>query len=587
MTPEKQHTAADGSGTVTSEAIDREWWKEAVVYQIYPWSFNDTDGDGIGDLAGIVEKLDYIEDLGVDVVWLNPVYESPQVDNGYDISNYRAIHDEFGTMAEWEELRSGLHDRGMRLIMDLVVNHTSDQHEWFQASRRDPDGEFGDYYIWHEGRTDGVEDNDGTPGPADRIPPNNWESHFGGSAWAWDDERGAYYLHLYDESQPDLNWTNPAVREAVYEMMEWWVEKGIDGFRMDVINVISKPETFPDGDPQADWIGSEHFVNGPRAGEFLDEMHQRVFADHDLMTVGEMPEVTVEQAREYTGADGPLDMVFNFDNMRLDFGEAGRWAVGDWSLPDMKSVLSEWQTGLTGDAWGTVFFENHDQPRVISRFGDDEQFRYESATCLGTLLLTLRGTPYVYQGQELGMTNSSFESLDAIRDVDTARNIQQVMAERGITEYEAVREIVEYRSRDNARTPMQWDDSEHAGFTTGEPWIPVNANHAEINVAESQSRPNSVLNFYRRLIELRHETDALVYGDYDLLFPEHESIFAYTRTFDDDQLLVVLNFDDGDTEIEVPGLDAAAELLVDNYDSVSTPDGPLTLRPYEARVYRN
>ena len=569
-----------------AEGTDREWWREAVVYQIYPWSFNDTDGDGIGDLAGIVEKLDYLECLGVDVVWLNPVYESPQVDNGYDISNYRAIHEQFGTMAEWERLLEGLHDRDMRLIMDLAVNHTSDQHHWFQESRRDPGGRLGDYYIWHEGRAADAERHGETPGPPARAPPNNWESHFGGSAWAWDDERGEYYLHLYHERQPDLNWANPDVREEVYELMEWWLEKGIDGFRLDVINLVSKPDTLPDGDPQADWVGSEHFVDGPHATEYLEEMSDRVLSRYDVVIVGEMPEVTVEKAREYTGPNGPLDMVFSFEHVQLDFGDTGRWAIGEWSLPELKAVVSRWQTGLAGDAWASVFFENHDQPRVVSRFGDDEQFRRASATCIGTLLLTLRGTPFVYQGQELGMTNCSFESLDALRDVDTIQNVRMLMEERGITDYAEVRDLVEHRSRDNARTPMQWDATENAGFTTGDPWLPANPNHREINVADASDEPDSVLNYYRSLVALRHATDTLVYGEYDLLFPDHESIYAYTRTLDDDDILVVLNFDDVDTTIEIPDLGPDADLLLANYDADATPEGALDLRPYEARVYR-
>jgi len=562
---------------------DRAWWKEAVVYQIYPWSFNDSDGDGVGDLAGIVEKLDHLDYLGVDVVWLNPVYESPQVDNGYDISNYRAIHDEFGTMAEWERLLAGLHDRDMRLVMDLAVNHTSDEHEWFQQSRRNPAGPYGDYYIWRDGTP--AEDAADSPGPTDRAPPNNWESHFGGSAWAWDDERGAYYLHLYHDRQPDLNWANPDVRAEIQALMEWWLDKGIDGFRLDVINLISKPADLPDGDPTADWVGSEHFIDGPNATAYLQELHDRVLSRYDAMTVGELPNVTIEQARAYTGPDGPLDMAFSFDHVKLDFGEEGRWTVGDWSLPELKAVVSGWQTGI-GDGWSALFFENHDQPRVVSRFGDDERYRRESATLLATLLLTLRGTPFVYQGQPLGMTNPSFESLDSLRDVDTIRNVRRLMDERGIDDYDEVRELVEHRTRDNARTPMQWDTSEHAGFTTGEPWMPVHPNHREVNVADARARPNSVLAFYRRLIRLRGETPALVYGEYELLLPTHESVFAYRRTLADDELLVVLNVDDGYTSVDVPGADPAATLLLANYDGVDTPAGPLDLRPYEARVYR-
>jgi len=583
MTDER--TVSDDTTLAVAPDVNAAWWQDAVVYQIYPWSFNDSDGDGIGDLAGIIEKLDYLEWLGVDVVWLNPVYESPQVDNGYDISNYRAIHDQFGTMAEWERLLDGLHDRDMRLVMDLAVNHTSDEHVWFRESRRDPESRFGDYYIWRPGREADPSVHGSTPGPPSRAPPNNWESHFGGSAWAWDDCREAYYLHLYHDRQPDLNWANPAVREEIHELMEWWLEKGIDGFRLDVINLISKPEGLPDGDPDGDWVGSEHFVDGPQTTAYLHEMHDRVLSQYDAMTVGELPEVDIQGAREYTGPDGPLDMAFSFDHVQLDFGDSGRWAIGDWSLPELKAVLSGWQTGLADGGWSALFFENHDQPRIVSRFGDDERFRHASATLLATLLLTLRGTPFVYQGQELGMTNPSFESLDALRDVDTIRNVRMLMEERGITDYDEIRELVEHRTRDNARTPMQWDTTDRAGFTSGEPWMPVNPNHHEINVADAQARPGSVLQFYRRLIDLRAETPTLVHGDYELLFPNHESVYAYRRRLDDETILVVLNFDDDYTSIDVPSADPEATLLLGNYDNTTTPAGPLDLRPFEARIY--
>jgi len=562
---------------------ERTWWKNAVVYQIYPQSFDDSDGDGVGDIPGIIDRLDYLADLGVDVVWLNPVYESPHHDDGYDISNYRAIRDEYGDIADWERLLDGLHDRGIRLVMDFVPNHTSDEHPWFRASRTDPDGEYGDYYIWRPG--DPATDATDTPGPADRTPPNDWQSYFGGPAWTWDATRGAYYLHLFDEHQPDLDWTNPDVREGIYDRMNWWLEKGIDGFRLDVINLISKPEGLPDGDPDGDWVGSEHFVDGPQTTAYLHEMHDRVLSQYDAMTVGELPEVDIQGAREYTGPDGPLDMAFSFDHVQLDFGDSGRWAIGDWSLPELKAVLSGWQTGLADGGWSALFFENHDQPRIVSRFGDDERFRHASATLLATLLLTLRGTPFVYQGQELGMTNPSFESLDALRDVDTIRNVRMLMEERGITDYDEIRELVEHRTRDNARTPMQWDTTDRAGFTSGEPWMPVNPNHHEINVADAQARPGSVLQFYRRLIDLRAETPTLVHGDYELLFPNHESVYAYRRRLDDETILVVLNFDDGYTSIDVPGADPEATLLLGNYDNTTTPAGPLDLRPFEARIY--
>jgi oligo-1,6-glucosidase/alpha-glucosidase len=374
---------------------EHTWWKEAVVYQIYPRSFNDTDGDGLGDIPGIIEKIGHLDDLGVDAVWLSPVYESPQYDNGYDVADYRSIHSEFGTMDDFDRMLERLHDRDIRLVMDMIPNHTSSEHEWFQRSRSEPAGKYGDYYVWREGDPD--------------QPPNNWESAFGGSAWTYDEERGAWYLHLFDVHQPDLNWRNSAVREEIYDMMNWWLGKGIDGFRLDVVNLLSKAEGLPDGDPDGEWVGSEFFVDGPRIHEYLGQMHDEVFAGTDAVTVGEMPQLDIETARKYVG-DGPLDLVFPFEHMDLDFGEAGRWDIGSWELPDLKSILDGWQHGLEGCGWNTVFFENHDQPRSVSRFGDDGEYHYESATALATVVLTLRGTPFVYQGQEIGMTATSTPS---------------------------------------------------------------------------------------------------------------------------------------------------------------------------------
>ncbi|QCC48595.1 glycoside hydrolase family 13 protein [Halobellus limi] len=553
---------------------ERTWWKEAVVYQIYPKSFSDSDGDGFGDLPGVIERLDHLERLGVDCVWLNPVYESPQRDNGYDVSDYRAIYPEFGTMDDWDRLLEELHERDIRLVMDMVPNHTSTDHEWFQRSRSDPDGEYGDYYIWRDGDTDAN---------GDPVPPNNWESFFGGSAWEYDDEREAWYLHLYDVSQPDLNWRNPAVRDAMVDAMNWWLEKGIDGFRLDVVSLLSKAEGLPDGDPNNEWVGSEHFVDGPRIFEYLDEIHERVFAGTDAVAIGEMPNLDLEHARRYTGPDGPLDLVFHFEHVGLDFGERGRWDVGEWDLLDLKETLHRWQDGL---AWNSLFFENHDQPRSVSRFGDDERYRYESATALATILLTLRGTPFVYQGQELGMTNGTFESLDDVSDVDTVRNVRELIADGEVEDYASIRHVVEHRTRDNARTPMQWDDTAHAGFTDGEPWIPVNDNYPEINVARERERTPSVLSYYESLIDLRERTDALVYGGYELHRPDDEQLFVYTRTLDDERVVVAINFSDREATADLDVLDPEASLLVSNYEDVTaTPAETLELRPYETRVY--
>jgi glycosidase len=567
--------------------LDHTWWREAVVYQVYPRSFNDSDGDGVGDLPGIVEKLDYLDDLGVDVVWLNPVYESPNVDGGYDIADYRSIMDEFGTMADWEALLEGLHARDMRLIMDLVVNHTSDEHEWFHRSRQEDDPH-DDYYMWEAGDPD--------------HPPNNWESGFGGSAWEYDEERGEWYLHLFDERQPDLDWDNPAVRDEVFEMMEWWLEKGIDGFRMDVINLISKPDSLPDGDPDGGWVGGEHFMNGPRVHEYVSEMYDRVLADEDVMTVGECIGVDVDEAAEYVLPDGDgLSMVFHFDHVTLDFDdEAGWYEVAPIDLRELKSVFSRWQDGLSGRGWNSLYMSNHDWPRMVSRFGNDDEYRRESAKLLGTLLHTLQGTPYVFQGEELGMTNYPFESLEEIQDAD-ARNRLELMFEEGDAEdFEDVKELIRYRCRDNARTPMQWTDGEHAGFTEGEPWLPVNPNHESINVAAERDDDESVFNYYRDLIALRDEYDVVVYGEYGLLLPDHEDLWVYTRTLETDtgteQLLVTLNFSETTTHCSLPehaavdpDADDGPTVLVANYPDVEAGDelgvSAVELRPWEARVH--
>ncbi|MDB2225224.1 alpha-glucosidase [Halorubrum ezzemoulense] len=551
---------------------ERTWWKEAVVYQIYPRSFNDSDGDGVGDIPGIVEKLDYVDELGVDAVWLSPVYESPQRDNGYDVSDYRSIHSEYGTMDDWESLLDGLHDRDIRLVMDMVANHTSSEHEWFRRSRADPDGEYGDYYVWREGDPD--------------EPPNNWESFFGGSAWSYDDGREAWYLSLFDTTQPDLNWRNPDVRAEMYEVMNWWLDKGIDGFRLDVLNLISKPEELPDGDPDRELVGSEHFVDGPLIHEYLAEMREEVFAGRDIVTVGEMPELTIESAREYTGEDGPLDLVFPFEHVQIDFGPKGRWDAGEWTLPELKSVLDRWQRGLGDEWWTTLFFENHDQPRSVSRFGDDERYRYESATALATVLLTLRGTPFVYQGQELGMTNTTFESLDDVADVDTVRNVRELIADGVYGGYGEVRGVVEARSRDNARTPMQWTDDRHAGFTDGDPWLPVNDDYEVVNAARERERTPSVLSYYRTLIEVRGDSDPLRYGSYELHYPDDEQLYVYERRLDGERVVVVLNLSGESRSVDIDRVDASAALLLGNYESVpEAPGEPFDLRPYEARLY--
>nr|WP_135851169.1 alpha-glucosidase [Halorussus salinus] len=582
-TPDEERVDFDGPAE-EHPAFDhltesREWWKEAVVYQIYPRSFFDSDGDGVGDLRGVEAKLDYLDALGVDVVWLNPVYDSPNADNGYDIRDYRDIMDEFGTMDDFDRVLEGLHDRDIRLIMDLVVNHTSDEHEWFRQSRESRDSEFRDFYIWRDGRGDG-------PGGKGR-PPNNWESAFGGSAWSYDDETEQYYLHLFDEKQPDLNWENPEVRERVYEMMRWWLDKGIDGFRMDVIDLVSKAEGLPDGDPDSGWTGAEHFMTGPRAHEFISEMYDEVLSGRDVMTVGEMPGATVEQAQQYLGPDGDgLNMVFHFEHVTLDYGESGdRWTVGEFPLPEFKQVLTKWQNGLQGEGWNSAYLGNHDWPRIVSRFGDDGLYRIESAKMLATMLFTLRGTPYVYQGDEIGMTNFPFERESQVQDV-SAQNFVNRKKQEGWP-MDEILEVVSYRSRDNARTPIQWSDEENAGFTEGEPWIPVNPNHDAVNVADATARADSIWNYYRELIEYRKSTPVAVYGDYELLLPDDPDIYAYLRTLGDERLLAVLNFGDGTPTFSLPRSVQYddAECVLHNYAVDAEGPRSFELRPYEARVY--
>ena len=549
---------------------DTQWWREAVVYQIYPRSFNDSDGDGIGDLPGIREKVEYLDSLGVDVVWLCPVYDSPNADNGYDISDYRSLMAEFGTMADWEDLLEALHERDIRLIMDLVVNHTSKQHEWFQRSKHRT-GEFEEYYHWVEGEPD--------------EPPNNWESIFGGPAWTYDETRGEWYLHLFDPEQPDLNWRNPDVREAITETATWWLEKGIDGFRLDAIDHLSKNDGYPDGDPESPIVGIEHFSHGPRLDEYLEEL-VAAFENYDAMTVGEMGGVDIEQVDDYTGENG-LDMIFQFDHMDVGGGPNGRWDpdnFGDWTLADLKETLSRQQAEID---WPALFFGNHDQPRLVSHFGNDERFREESATLVATCLLTLRGTPYVYQGEEIGMKNHEFDSLDAIDDPMTVGAVEDLIADGTVTSFEEARDLVNYWSRDHARTPVQWDDSENAGFSDHDPWLSVNDDFDAINVARAQSSPDSVWTHYRDLIELRHSEMSLVDGEYDLLLPDSTQFYAYLRTFENETILVVLNWSDESACFEYPaGESTQAELLLSNYDDTpATPDGH-EFRPYEAGVYK-
>jgi oligo-1,6-glucosidase len=563
------------------------WWKEAVVYEIYPRSFYDADGDGVGDLQGIVEKADYLAELGIDVVWLCPVYDSPQADNGYDIRDYRAIDDTFGSMADWERVRDVLHDRDIRLIMDLVVNHTSDEHEWFRRSRRG-DPEYADFYHWLDGRPADAVDYRTDRGPDGEVPPTNWESNFGGPAWSYDDEREQWYLHVFDEKQPDLNWRTPRVRREVKALMEWWLEKGIDGFRMDAINILSKADGYPDGDPAASPTGREHVYNGPRLEAYLRELHDDVLSAYDAVTVAEMALTPVETAEVYL--DAGLDMIFQFEHMDVDVDPDRRWDPdsdwGEWSLVEFKRIVSRWQTEL--DGWNAVYLGNHDQPRIVSRFGDDEH-RVASGKLLATFLLTMGGTPYLYQGDEIGMTNAEFDALEELDDVETIGAVESRLATGQVESFDAVRDLVNYATRDHARTPVQWTDGPHAGFTDGdgEPWFRVNDDYPTVNVRRARADEGSIWHHYRRLIDLRREWNVLVYGAYDCRLPDHEQLFVYTRTLRDQRWLVVLNW--SSTPARLPDLELPtekAEVIIDSADDAPADPTGAEFRPYQATVYR-
>jgi oligo-1,6-glucosidase len=558
------------------------WWKSAVVYQIYPRSFADSNGDGVGDLAGITARLDYLSALGIDVLWLSPIYPSPQDDAGYDISDYQGIDPAFGTLDEFDALLAATHDRGMKLIMDLVVNHTSDEHPWFAESRSSRASPKRDWYWWRPPRAGMAA---GRPG----AEPTNWRSFFSGPVWELDEATGEYYLHLFSRKQPDLNWENPEVRAAIYTMMRWWLDRGVDGFRMDVINMISKDPALHDGfelagGPWGD--GSPHYICGPRIHEFLREMHAEVFAGRgqELLAVGEMPGVTVEQARLFTDpARGELDMVFQFEHVQLDQG-ATKWDVHPLRLRDLKTTFGRWQAGLADVGWNSLYWNNHDQPRIVSRFGDDGEHRGRAAKMLATVLHLHRGTPYVYQGEELGMTNAPFAAIGDFRDIESLNHYAEAIACGDPPEH--VLAALRAMGRDNARTPMQWDDSEHAGFTTGTPWIPANPNHAEINAQRALADDDSVFHHYRRLIELRHSEPAVAQGDFTMLLADHEQVYAYTRRLRATELLVLGNFSGAPAEVELARDWAGSELIVTNVRAPQALAPLLTLQPWETRVHR-
>ncbi len=549
--------------------MEKTWWKESVVYQIYPRSFCDSNGDGIGDLNGITGKLEYLKELGIDVIWLSPVYQSPNDDNGYDISDYKAIMEEFGTMEDYDRMLFRAHSLGIKIMMDLVVNHTSDEHAWFVESRKSKDNPYRDYYIWRDGKN-GKE-------------PNNWGSCFGGSAWKYDEGSGQYFLHLFSPKQPDLNWDNQKVRKEVFDMMNWWCEKGIDGFRMDVISLISKKPDFQDGEVGQSGYGDPGCANGPHVHEYLQEMNRKVLSKYDLITVGECSGVTVEEAKKYASSEGTeLNMVFQFEHVDLDGGESFKWNHNKIRLPELKAVMSKWQTELAGKAWNSLYWCNHDQPRMLSRIGNDSpKYRERSAKLLGTCLHMMQGTPYIYQGEELGMTNYPFTSLEEFRDIESI-NAYYELTEKGIIAPEEMFDYISYKGRDNARTPMQWDDSSYAGFTSGTPWIAVNPNYKEINAKEQMEREDSVFHYYQKLIRLRKEHEIIVYGDYELLLPDSRELYVYTRSYEGQKLLVVCNFTEKEIAWEIPQdlIGRVGRVLISNYGR-DTLEESVTLAAYE------
>ena len=550
----------------------RAWWKEAVIYQIYPRSFQDSNGDGIGDLNGITMHLDYLKKLGIDVIWLSPVYKSPNDDNGYDISDYRDIMTEFGTMEDFDRMLAAAHERGIKIVMDLVVNHSSDEHKWFIESRKSKDNPYRDYYIWKD--------------PKDGHEPTNWGSNFSGSAWKFDETTGQYYLHLFSEKQPDLNWENPKVRDEVYDMMTWWCDKGIDGFRMDVISMISKVQSYPDGEVFDGVYGNAnpYVCNGPRVHEFLQEMNRRVLSRYDIMTVGEAAGVTVDEAKRYANNEGTeLNMVFHFehtDGSSNSESVIGKWTVNPPRLSYVRGILNKWQTELEGKAWGSLYWDNHDQPRAVSRFGNDsKEWREISAKMLATVLHMQKGTPYIYQGEEFGMTNTHFDSIDDCRDIEEINAYQQYVVDHKLVDSETMLRCFDTIARDNARTPVQWNDSPNAGFTTGTPWINVNPNYTEINAEAALADPNSVFYYYQKLISLRHTTPIIVYGTFRPLLESSEVIYAYERELDGKVLTIAANWTDKEQECTLFD-DLGGEELISNYESHK--DG--VLQPYEARV---
>lgn len=545
----------------------KNWWKESIVYQVYPRSFKDSSGNGVGDIDGIIEKLDHIDSLGVDLIWICPIYRSPNADNGYDISDYRKINDEFGGNTAFERLLKAVHNRDMKLMMDLVANHSSDEHYWFQEAKKSKDNPYHDYYHWKEGLPD--------------TPPNNWESVFNGSVWEWNEKTQEYYLHLFTQKQPDLNWENPTVRKEIYDIITFWLNKGVDGFRMDVISLISKrmeftsvPETLPFID-----VMEQYYSNGPRVHDFIKEMNKQVLSRYDIVTVGEGPGVNLTHGPKYvSAAEKELNMIFHFDHMTLDFGPEGKYdpIPIDWIY--FKKIFSQWDKATANDGWNSIFLGNHDFSRIVSRFGNDNTYHDASAKLFATLLMTLRGTPYIYQGDEIGMTNIQHPSIEAYDDIET-RNAWDAAEKEGKDMTQFLK-AVHRQSRDNARTPMQWKATTYAGFSNSKPWIPVNPNHTEVNVDNQEKDPNSILNYYRKIIAFRKANTTLIYGSYQDLAPDHPHLYIYLREDEKTRFMVVHNL--SDSTINWAPQDSKYKMVIGNYEK--TQEG--LLHPWESQVYR-
>ncbi|MFI8575231.1 alpha-glucosidase [Rossellomorea aquimaris] len=552
--------------------MKKAWRKEAVGYQIYPRSFQDSNGDGIGDLQGVIQRLDYIKELGIDVIWICPMYKSPNDDNGYDISDYQDIMEDFGTMEDFDQLLNEVHKRDMKLIIDLVLNHTSDEHPWFIESKSSKENPKRDWYIWR----DGVKGKE----------PNNWESIFGGSAWEYDEETDQYFLHVFSTKQPDLNWENEEVRYALYDTVNWWLDKGIDGFRIDAISHIKKRPGLPDmPNPKKEKYVSSFDMHMNQKGihTFLQEFKDRTYANYDVMSVGEANGVKADEAELWVGKEnGKMDMIFQFEHLGLWDAETNP----DLDIVELKKVLTRWQKGLEGNGWNALFIENHDKPRVVSTWGNDKEYWRESATAMATMYFLMQGTPFIYQGQEIGMTNVQFPSIEDYDDV-AVKNLYRLKREEGVP-HQDIMDIIWASSRDNSRTPMQWTDEGNSGFTNGKPWMKVNPNYKTINVKAQEKDENSILNFYKKMIQLKKKEDVFTYGIYDLLLEKDKQIYAYTRTGEDRSMIVITNLSTKNAVCDLGELEvSSSNLLLNNYDAESHENvSKLTLKPYEARVYR-